>query len=115
MITTCLALTVTAPLPPPPPAPHLADDAVLHVGLLVASLLAHQSDLQLTERLGQDVTLCEELPPLHNVSFQQGRVVLVTQHPLRKSENHQTDQHLTLTDTKQEEQLLMLTIRTPLR
>lgn len=70
----------------PPAPPHLADDAVLHVGLLVASLLAHQSDLQLTERLRQDVTLCEELPPLHNVGLQQRCVILVTQHPLGKSE-----------------------------
>lgn len=52
-----------------PALPHLADNAVLHVRLLAASLLAHQSDLQLAERLGQDVALCEELPPLHNVSL----------------------------------------------
>lgn len=76
---------------PPPAPPHLADDAVLHVGLLVASLLAHQSDLQLTERFGQDVTLCEELPPLHDVGLQQCSVILVTQHPLTKSEKHKTD------------------------
>lgn len=62
--------------------PHFADDAVLYVGLLVASLLAHQSDLQLAERFGQDVTLREELPPLHDVGLQQRCVVLVTQHTL---------------------------------
>lgn len=67
---------------------HLADDAVLHVGLLVASLLTHQSDLQLAERFGQNVTLCEELPPLHNVRLQQRRVILVTKHSLRKGERH---------------------------
>lgn len=66
--------------------PHLADDAVLHIWFLVAALFSHQSDLQLAERLGQDVTLCEELPPLHNVGFQQRCVILVTQHPLRKRE-----------------------------
>lgn len=69
----------------PPASPHLADDAVLHVGLLVASLLTHQCDLQLAERFGQDVTLCKKLSPLHNVGLQQGRVILVTEHPLRKS------------------------------
>lgn len=69
--------------PPPPQHHHLADDAVLHVGLLVASLLAHQSDLQLAERFGQDVTLRKELPPLHNVGLQQCCVILVTEHPLR--------------------------------
>lgn len=61
-----------------PAPPHLADNAVLHVGLLAASLLAHQSDLQLAEGLGQDVTLCEELPPLHDVGLQQCCVILVT-------------------------------------
>lgn len=65
---------------------HLADDAVFHVGLLVAALFAHQSDLQLTERLGQDVALREKLPPLHDVGFQQRRVILVTQHSLRAKE-----------------------------
>lgn len=57
---------------------HLADDAVFHVGLLVAALFAHQSDLQLTERLGQDVALRKKLPPLYDVGFQQCCVVLVT-------------------------------------
>lgn len=47
----------------------LADDAVFHVGLFVASLFAHQSDLELTEGLGQDVALREKLPPLHDVGF----------------------------------------------
>lgn len=53
-----------------PHSHHLAYDAVLNVRLLVAALLPHQCDLQLTERFGQDVTLCEELPPLHNVGLQ---------------------------------------------
>lgn len=61
---------------------HLPNDAVLYVGLLVASLFAHQGDLQLAERFGQDVALREELPPLHDVRFEQGRVVLMTQHAL---------------------------------
>lgn len=66
--------------------PHLANNAVLHIGLLVASLFAHQCDLQLTERFGQDVTLCEELSPLHDVRFEQCRVILVTQHALKQSD-----------------------------
>lgn len=57
---------------------HLSDDTVFHVGLLVAPLFAHQSDLQLTERLWQDVALREKFPPLHDVGFQQCCVVLVT-------------------------------------
>lgn len=69
-------------LPTPAATPYLAHYAVLHVGLLVASLFAHQCDFQLTEGLGQDVTLCEKLPPLHNIGLQQRRVILVTQHPL---------------------------------
>lgn len=63
---------------------HLTNDAVLNIGLLVASLFAHQGDLQLAERFGQDVALCEELPPLHDVCFEQRRVVLMTQHALRR-------------------------------
>lgn len=62
---------------------HLSNDAVLNVGLLVAALFSHQGDLQLAEGLGQDVALREELPPLHNVGFEQRRVVLVTQNALR--------------------------------
>lgn len=61
---------------------HLSNDAVLHVGLLVAALLAHQRDLQLAEGLGQDVALGEELAPLHDVGFEQSCVILVTQHSL---------------------------------
>lgn len=77
---------VISPPPPAPPLPHLADDAVFHVGLLVAALFAHQSDFQLAERLGQDVALREELSPLNDVGFEQRRVVLVTQHSLRGEE-----------------------------
>lgn len=93
-----------------PASPHFADQAVLHVGLLVASLLAHQSNLQLTERLGQDVTLREELPPLHDVGLQQRRVVLVTQHSLRNGEKHKTGLikpcGIMSSDTKPEEQFI---------
>lgn len=63
---------------------HLAYNAVLHVGFLVAALFSHQCDLQLTEGFGQDVALGEELPPLHNVGFEESCVVLVAQHSLRR-------------------------------
>lgn len=61
---------------------HLAYNAVLHVGFLVAALFSHQCDLQLTEGFGQDVALGEELPPLHNVGFEERRIVLMAQHSL---------------------------------
>lgn len=48
---------------------HLAYNAVLHVCLLVAALFAHQCDLKLTKRFGQDVTLGEKLSPLYNVGL----------------------------------------------
>lgn len=66
----------------PTSSSHLAYDAVLHVRFLVAALFAHERDLQLTEGLGQDVALGEELPPLYDVGLQQRRVILVAQHPL---------------------------------
>lgn len=61
---------------------HLSNNAVFHIGFLVAALLSHQSDLQLTEGLGQNVALGEELAPFHNVGFEQSRVILVTEHSL---------------------------------
>lgn len=66
-----------------PISAHLPYYAVLHIGLLVATLLTHQSDLKLAKWLRQDVTLSEELPPFNNVSLEEGRVILVTEHPLK--------------------------------
>lgn len=65
---------------------HLPNNAILHIGLLAAALFAHQSDLQLAKGLGQNVTLCEELPPLHDVSLEKRRVILVTEHSLNTND-----------------------------
>lgn len=62
---------------------HLAYNAVLHVCFLVAALFPHKCDLQLAKGFWEDVTLGEELPPLSNVSFEQRRVILVTQYSLQ--------------------------------
>ena len=46
--------------------------------------LSRQSCFELTKRFGKVVTLCEELRPLGDVSFEQRWVILVRQHTLQK-------------------------------
>lgn len=64
----------------------LPNNAVFHIGLLVGALFAHQGDFQLAEWLGQNVTLREELPPLHDVSLEERRVILMTEHSLNTND-----------------------------
>lgn len=67
---------------------HLPNNAILHVGFLIAALFTHQGDLQLAERLGQNVALCEEFPPLHNVSLEERCVILMTEYSLNSIETN---------------------------
>ena len=46
--------------------------------------LSRQSCFELTKRFGKVVTLCKELGPLGDVSFEQRRVILVRQNTLQQ-------------------------------
>lgn len=62
---------------------HLSNNTVFNVGLLIAPLVAQQCDLKLAEGFRQNITLCKEFPPLHDVGFKQRCVILVTEYSLK--------------------------------